>query len=254
MIKLFRSIRQNPLNEGKTSKYLKYAIGEIVLVVIGILIALQINNWNESKADKKVEKEFIASLIEDLQTDKLNLLRNIDHFQIKIIKIDTVLRMFKTLSNGYNDTLRRNLGEVKNYKDFIYTDRTMQQLKNSGGMRLITNKKAATGILDYDLSMRHLLESLQPDLLFYYEKSNEMWFEIVDTDDFERDKLVLTIPEMEAATKNYLLKSDQENLGKFNNIIREFQNDLIIVKDRKLVLKQKANDLVTLLKNEYDIQ
>jgi hypothetical protein len=53
MIKFFRNIRQNLLNEsppagpaGKTSKYLKYAIGEIVLVVVGILIALSINNWN----------------------------------------------------------------------------------------------------------------------------------------------------------------------------------------------------------------
>jgi len=254
MLKLFRNIRKNLIQEGKTTNYLKYAIGEIVLVVIGILIALQINNWNISKAEKKVEKEFITSLIEDLQTDSFRLSQNIDHFQSKIIKIDTVLRMFKILNKGYNDTLRRNLKEVKNYKDFIYTDRTMQQLKNSGGMRLITNKKAANGILDYDLSMRHLLESLQPDLLFYYEKSNEMWFEIVDKDDFERDKLFLSITEMEAGSKNYLLKSDKENLGKFNNIIREFQNDLIIVKDRKLLLKQKANNLVALLKNEYDIQ
>jgi len=46
MIKLFRNIRQNLLSEGKSVKYLKYAFGEIILVVIGILIALQINNWN----------------------------------------------------------------------------------------------------------------------------------------------------------------------------------------------------------------
>jgi len=49
MLKSFRKIRQNFLSEGKTGKYLKYAIGEIILVVIGILIALQINNWNEEK-------------------------------------------------------------------------------------------------------------------------------------------------------------------------------------------------------------
>lgn len=47
MIKFFRNIRQNLLAEGKIGKYLKYASGEIILVVIGILIALQINNWNE---------------------------------------------------------------------------------------------------------------------------------------------------------------------------------------------------------------
>ena len=52
MIKFFRKIRHNLINEGKTTKYLKYAIGEIVLVVIGILIALQINNWNEQRKQK----------------------------------------------------------------------------------------------------------------------------------------------------------------------------------------------------------
>ncbi len=49
MIKFFHKIRQNLLNEGKTTNYFKYALGEIVLVVIGILIALQINNWNENR-------------------------------------------------------------------------------------------------------------------------------------------------------------------------------------------------------------
>ena len=53
MIKFFRNIRRSLLSEGKTSKYLKYAVGEIVLVVIGILIALQINNWNEHRKELK---------------------------------------------------------------------------------------------------------------------------------------------------------------------------------------------------------
>ena len=59
MIKFFRKIRQRLLSENKFSKYLIYAIGEIILVVIGILIALSINNWNENKKDRKLEKEFL---------------------------------------------------------------------------------------------------------------------------------------------------------------------------------------------------
>ena len=59
MIKFFRNIRKTLMTEGKTSKYLKYAIGEIVLVVIGILIALQINNWNEYRKLKKVELDLV---------------------------------------------------------------------------------------------------------------------------------------------------------------------------------------------------
>ncbi len=59
MIKFFRNIRQNLLNEGKTTKYLKYAIGEIVLVVIGILIALQINNWNINRLNIEKENRYL---------------------------------------------------------------------------------------------------------------------------------------------------------------------------------------------------
>ena len=70
MIKFFRNIRQTLIMENKTSKYLKYAIGEIVLVVLGILIALSINNWNEErKATNKEEfflKEFKTSINENL--------------------------------------------------------------------------------------------------------------------------------------------------------------------------------------------
>jgi len=55
MLKFFRKIRKDLLSDGKTGKYLKYAIGEIVLVVIGILIALQINNWNENRKDARME-------------------------------------------------------------------------------------------------------------------------------------------------------------------------------------------------------
>lgn len=69
MIKLFRNIRQNLIMENKTSKYLKYAIGEIILVVIGILIALSINNWNESRKQKKQIHTNILSIAKDISND-----------------------------------------------------------------------------------------------------------------------------------------------------------------------------------------
>jgi hypothetical protein len=70
MIKFFRKIRQNLLNEGKTTRYFKYAIGEIVLVVIGILIALQINNWNQQRLDRKSEIKYLQAIVFEIKINK----------------------------------------------------------------------------------------------------------------------------------------------------------------------------------------
>ena len=87
MIKFFRRIRQQLLSEGNTGKYLKYAIGEIILVVIGILIALQVNNWNEGKKIEQEQLLFLNTLKEDLNND-LEQLDQILTFQQE--KLDTI--------------------------------------------------------------------------------------------------------------------------------------------------------------------
>jgi hypothetical protein len=69
MLRFFRRIRQKLLNEGSLKKYLIYAIGEIALVVIGILIALQINNWNESRKLRDKELEYLQGIKSDLEQD-----------------------------------------------------------------------------------------------------------------------------------------------------------------------------------------
>ena len=73
MINFFRKIRQRLVTENNVSKYLLYAIGEIVLVVMGILIALQINNWNEENKNKKAERTFYREILSDLEKDKIKL-------------------------------------------------------------------------------------------------------------------------------------------------------------------------------------
>ena len=69
MINFFRKIRHNLVEQNKTGKYLKYGIGEIVLVVIGILIALQINNWNEGRKSEALEKSVLTDLRNELNAN-----------------------------------------------------------------------------------------------------------------------------------------------------------------------------------------
>ncbi|TYA54313.1 DUF6090 family protein [Formosa maritima] len=97
MIKFFRKIRQNLLMENKTAKYFKYAIGEIILVVVGILIALQINNWNESRKATLKEIAVSKQLLEDAKQDSI-------FFEKRNESLDKMARnMAFSLSNGQTD-------------------------------------------------------------------------------------------------------------------------------------------------------
>ncbi|MCB0748081.1 MAG: hypothetical protein KDC90_11525, partial [Ignavibacteriae bacterium] len=78
MIKFFGKIRQNLLSEGKTGRYLKYAIGEIILVVIGILIALQLNNYNDTLNKNDFERNALLNLKLDFEYNQSELNKSIE--------------------------------------------------------------------------------------------------------------------------------------------------------------------------------
>jgi len=111
MIKFLRKIRQNLLMENKTTKYLKYAIGEILLVVIGILIALQINNWNEERKDRIREQAILKSLRIDFNTN-----------------IDNVNAAYTTFLEAYEASV--SLLEIVRSKDKIDCKEVEQLLDN----------------------------------------------------------------------------------------------------------------------------
>jgi hypothetical protein len=100
MLHFFRKIRHDLIANSKTYKYFKYAVGEVVLVVLGILIALQINNWNE---EKKTEQRIVSFLIE--------IQNNLDN---DILKANTIIDNYIV-----SDSILRNIRQSKViYKDF----------------------------------------------------------------------------------------------------------------------------------------
>ncbi|GAB2765004.1 DUF6090 family protein [Salinimicrobium soli] len=118
-------MRHSLLSEEKTIRYLKYALGEIVLVVIGILIALQINNWNERRIHYEKEKEFITSVKNDLKQDRAFI-----HSTIEIIepKIEAYNTLNKDLFDLYRND-RRSLDSI--FKIYFSTNRTFYPILGS---------------------------------------------------------------------------------------------------------------------------
>jgi len=136
MIKFFRKIRQQLLIENKTGRYLKYAIGEIILVVIGILIALQINTWNE---DRKAQKQETA-ILKQLRVEFESNLKQLDEkIRSKQELMNSAIQLFKYIdepSLRNKDSINYHLGRTIPYSTF---DPIVNDLASSGNLRLIRN-------------------------------------------------------------------------------------------------------------------
>ena len=169
MIKFFRHIRQNLIMENKTSKYLKYAIGEIVLVVIGILIALQINNWNENRKSKILEKKMLSELSKSLE-DNCNVM--IQDSLLRISWNTSSDIVIKTIEHNldYSDTLNMHFQNArKPGTNLALSSSGYEGLKNLG-FNIITSDELRNNIVElFELTQKSLLEemeyfeSFQPD-------------------------------------------------------------------------------------------
>jgi len=120
MAKLFNNIRKKLISEkpsaNRTANYLKYAIGEIVLVVIGILVALSINTWNENRKKSKLKNEYIASLKNDFTKDTIQLNARINLNKETFNRLNIIL---DSIGNGQIKTIK---GFKTLYKSGIYGD------------------------------------------------------------------------------------------------------------------------------------
>jgi len=152
MLTFFRRIRKGLLGDGATSKYLLYAIGEIALVVIGILIALQINNWNSQKLDNKLESEYLGRLQSDLQFDLETLNWSLPYVGEKKEALKRALQLIKTDTLIHSDTLTQILDVSTRLSISIRINRqnaTYSELVSTGNLNLIRNYHLRNRITEY---------------------------------------------------------------------------------------------------------
>ncbi len=144
MINFFRKIRQRLLSENKLSKYLLYAIGEIVLVVIGILIALQINNWNLVQQDRKIEKANLLALQKEFSQNK-TVLQEVILLNIQNIK--GAEKLIQSFSNESKDTITDKTVAIYASEtfgseiNFAPETGALTEILSSGQLKLVENSE-----------------------------------------------------------------------------------------------------------------
>ena len=140
MIKLFRTISKKLIEQSKVRSYFFYAIGEIILVVIGILIALQINNWNIDSENKKIEQNIIENLNLEFKQNKNSLQEYINHHRSILKSTKDMMNLIgepEDLLNKHNlDSL---IAESLDYREYNPSQTSYTDLISSGRLNLISS-------------------------------------------------------------------------------------------------------------------
>ncbi len=159
MIKFFRKIRQNLLSEGKTGKYFKYAIGEIILVVIGILIALSINNWNENRKEYNALKTLTENMNNEFQKNLEELETDLTRVKNSITATNTLLSYTGSKNIEVDNTIIDSLiyyavsNPTWNPSSYVLND-----IKNSGKLSTLKNENLKLLLYDWDRLYEDILE------------------------------------------------------------------------------------------------
>lgn len=245
MISFLRRIRKKLANENKFLQYFSYALGEVVLVVIGILIALQINNWNEEKKLNKTEyillKQILKSLNSDFGRTKFiyenralkkrsaidDLLNNLNQEELPHDSIlrPSFLNMTITLSFNYDKGAYESL--KSHGLDIIRNDSLRQRIirlyENDLplGIEFINNRRE----LEYQLRENYLLELTEYD---YVQAQNGQWEGDINID-FRKIKDSQTLKNLirleNEVASNYLRRLE-DKVSDFENVILLIQNEL----------------------------
>lgn len=252
MIKFFRKIRQNLLSEGKTGKYFKYAIGEIVLVVIGILIALQLNNWNENNNKTKLGHKYLTEMKSELQKDALQLDKYILRLKKGIENQEAALNT-KDITKLPLDSLKMILNSTN--LNFKISDLTFTKMNNLGITALSNKDSLNSKISEYynrtvesmKLSMGHIHKDFLKNRNFYYYGQDEI---DIGTVEFSREFPSLykeSEKESEIAIKSNIVKYIHSIKGR-NIIIDDLNRKRYSLSKLSDFQKRTAN----LLKAIYD--
>jgi len=157
MFRIFRRIREEIVLGNKTRRYTSYAAGELVLVVAGILIALQINNWNEERVEQQQIADYAHALIKDLERDLVMIEIIEKEVNVLIKKIDTLAAY---IDNKSVDELRNidlyYLMSAPFYRPYAWNRTALEQIKNSGALRQMENQELAAKISAYEAFTNHL--------------------------------------------------------------------------------------------------
>ena len=251
MIKFFRKIRQNLLSEGKTVKYFKYAIGEIVLVVIGILIALQINNSNENRKNRIAEADYYCRILEDLGSNEKLIDETSELISNKIKLCKELISDLNKIPNDRSIILNKFVVALRQ-DVFVPSTIAFEDITSSGQLKLLTDLKLKNRLIQHSTFLNNILNLLQENRnviinrMGDFESMSEFGYQDIDYLKRELDREHIAL----------LPKNNWTN-DPNNPIFLKFQDNLIVYiamlirqKQHLSNLKKEMQEPIELLKDK----
>ncbi|MCA6074480.1 DUF6090 family protein [Fulvivirga sedimenti] len=240
MIKFFKKIRQQLVSENKFSKYLIYALGEVLLVMIGIFLAFQLNTTVEHRKNNLEEKRILYNLLEyDLKSD-------IEQLNELIDSVETTTQIMTALSGDKIEFITEMESFIKDYH-FQANDGTFNEALSTGTMKLIKSDTLRGLIFKYYKEIENNKFIIEQSAFVNNHQITrpEMYAKVIATSEsFERYNISLPLPELDLET----LIKDQEFMGSMFSRMASLQSQIGSWKQ----LKHKAEILRKEVKKKLD--
>ncbi len=232
-MKLFKQIRQKMIKEGKLKRYLLYAIGEILLVMIGISLAFQLNNWNDNRIKENTEVTYYKNIKDQIENDKSLLEEQSVYNNHYLVQFKYANEILEANDRSKIDTLGLIIRKLTQYSDFDRKGNIYETLVNSGEIKLLKNLTIVNSIrgleekynyvnrmenIHYDAMMKYVIMSITPVLKFSdasVQKPDQLYT-------YEFQNLVLSLIQV-------MTEKDQvynEALDEINNITNLINTEL----------------------------
>ncbi|TXG36878.1 DUF6090 family protein [Seonamhaeicola maritimus] len=245
MIKFFRKIRQKLLAENRFSKYLLYAVGEIVLVVIGILIALQINTWNQEKANQKLEVKILKELKRNLKKDLIEITSDIGVMDENQIRLGEVIKELKNNVNP-SDEFYNNVAALKRVPHFDPI-KSAYEFLHSKGVDIISND-----------SLREIISNHYELNYPYYNKyeNERLQFKIHQTNDYMLNHFIWFDNPERGGRDEYIITGEEflkvRDNGSLERIVAAGIWENSLIRDRAKRVEEQIEGLIQLINKELE--
>jgi len=247
MIHLFRKIRQNLLSENKTGEYLKYAVGEIFLVVVGILIALAINNWNDDRINTGKQQDYLNGLKNDLEKQIISFNASIEFYDFLIRTGESILEDFSLTGNiSAIADINKKLSYLMFTQKYPEITTTFNELNSTGQFNLIKDKTLRSQIIKYYQNSKNHEETVTVNLehviytqIFPIIKSTV----IIRPEDFNiQNEKIHLVDHLKTAFENNL-----SNSQRVFELINTISLRIIVAKGSKISIEEAKNEAELLL-------